>query len=207
MNLWYIDQTKNDGKMNGKLMKSSLYLVALMITVLGLVPGCGEKASEPEMKSGLVVINVLDKETYQDCHILGSINVPFDSIEAALKTIEKDAEIVFYCSNPMCTASEYAAIQFKKAGFPNVSVYEGGTAEWYQKGLPVEGASCSAYLRQPVVIADNEEHAIKVLSVEELAQKMGYELPVVAKVNEEVDVESSEHCMTEQLATTIEIPA
>src|SRR5690348_13144736 len=129
-------------------MKSNRVLVALMVAGLSLLPGCGETANVPAKKSGLVVINVLDKETYDDCHIAGSINVHFDSIDAAVDTIEKYAEVVFYCSNPMCSASGYAASQFQKAGFVNVSVYEGGTAEWYQKGLPIEGASCSDYLRQ-----------------------------------------------------------
>jgi rhodanese-related sulfurtransferase len=187
-------------------MKSHLSLVALMVAGLSLFPGCGETAKAPEKKSGLVVINVLDKDTYEDCHIVGSINIPFDSIDAALNTIEKDAEVVFYCSNPMCSASGYAATQFQKAGFANVSVYEGGTAEWYQKGLPVEGASCSDYLRQSVAHVETEEGAVRVISAEELAKKMGLELPVVAAINEEVDVvDLGGHCMNEQLAT-IEIP-
>ena len=188
------------------MMKINLNLVALVVAGLSLLPGCGETAKAPEKKSGLVVINVLDKDTYEDCHIAGSINIPFDSIDAALSTIEKDAEVVFYCSNPMCSASGYAATQFQKAGFENVSVYEGGTAEWYQKGLPVEGASCSDYLRQPVAHVESEEGAVKVISAEELAKKMGLELPITADTNEEIDVlAAGDHCMNEQLAT-IEIP-
>lgn len=186
-------------------MKSNQILVVLMVAGLSLLPGCGETAT-PAKKSGLVVINVLDKDTYEDCHIAGSINIPFDSIDAALDTIEKNAEVVFYCSNPMCSASGYAATQFQKAGFANVSVYEGGTAEWYQKGLPIEGASCSDYLRQPVKPVEHEEGGPRVISAEDLAKKMGFELPVSTHIDEEVAVESSMHCMNEQVAT-IEISA
>lgn len=180
-------------------MKRSTGLLALVIAGLSMLPGCGEKSNEQQGKrTGLVVINVLDEDTYSDCHIAGSINVPFDQIEAALETIEKDADVVFYCSNPMCTSSEYAAIQFQKAGFTNVSVYEGGTAEWYQKGLPVEGASTAAYLRGSVEIHPCDSHACKVLTAEELAEKLGVELPIACQA---VELPATER------VNEIEIPA
>jgi|GEM_PF-501093 len=188
-------------------MKSNLVLVLAVVAGLSLLPGCGESAKAPEKKTGLVVINVLDKDTYEDCHIAGSINVPFESIDSFIDTIAKDAEVVFYCSNPMCTASEYAALKFQKAGFAHVSVYEGGTAEWYQKGLPVEGAGTSAYLRQAVNHVVGDTHACNLLSVDELALKMGIELPAAVTQIDEVAIECSDaHCMNEQVAT-LEIPA
>ena len=78
----------------------------------------------------------------------------------------------------MCSASEYAAIQFQKAGFAHVSVYEGGTAEWYQKGLPIEGPSTLDYIRQQVESIACDAHACKMITADQLAQKMGFELPV-----------------------------
>ncbi len=185
-----------------KNMKTFNGLLIATLSSLVILPGCWQKEQEkPAMKTGLVVVNVLDKEAYADCHIAGSINVPFENLETSMDTIDKSAEVVFYCSNPMCTASGYAALQFKKAGFTNVSVYEGGTAEWYQKGLPVEGASCADYLRQPVKHVADQTHEVTVLSVEELAHKLGYELPAI----ESKEVALGDHCMTEQVATDIEI--
>lgn len=181
-------------------MKNLVFMATIFTGAL-LLTGCGQTAKSPEKMKNLVVINVLDKDTYEDCHILGSINIPFESIETAMDTIEKDAEVVFYCSNPMCSASEYAALQFQKAGFSNVAVYEGGTAEWYQKGLPVEGVSCAAYLREPVTSVDTEGHAVKALSIDELAGKMGYEVPNMAAATDENALQN----MSDHVAQPVEI--
>lgn len=172
-------------KTNEKKMKCVNWFFGIVLGSLVILPGCGEKATEGSAKkSGVVVINVLDKDIYTDCHIAGSINVPFDQLDAALETIEKDADIVFYCSNPMCTSSEYAATKFKKAGFANVSVYEGGTAEWYQKGLPVEGPSTASYLRGSIESQPCEERGCTILTAEQLAQKLGVELPISCQIED-----------------------
>ena len=69
----------------------------------------------------------------------GSINVPFEEVETFAKDLDRDAEMVVYCANYMCTASGAAAQKLKEMGFENVWAYEGGTAEWYQMGLKAEG--------------------------------------------------------------------
>lgn len=181
-------------------MNSINGLLVAVLAGLSILPGCGDKVKEqPVKKTGLVVINVLDEDTYSDCHIAGSINVPFESLETCFDAIDKEAEVVVYCSNPMCSSSEYAAIQFQKAGFAHVSVYEGGTAEWYQKGLPVEGPSTSDYLRQQVQSIACDAHACMMVTAEQLAQKMGLEIPSA--------LQSVEPSVAEQVATAIEIPA
>jgi len=143
-----------------------------LIILLGLLfwlPGCGQEAK----KSGLVVVNVLDKELYDDCHITGSINIPLDELDQKMDTIARDADLVFYCSNYQCTGSGYAAEKFREKGFENVSVYEGGTAEWYQAGLPITGDHLKAYLSKPLhKFEDEEESSIPVITMDELAKKM-----------------------------------
>lgn len=180
-------------------MKSVQGVIGLVLGGLMLLPGCWQsKKEEPVLRTGLVVVNVLDKDAYNDCHILGSINIPFENLESSMNTIDKNAEVVFYCSNPMCTASEYAAVQFQKAGFSNVSVFEGGTAEWFQKGLPVEGVACAPYLRQPVSHVACEQHPCKVLTVEELASKIGFEVATSVSAPE---VGLGEQCMGDLVAS------
>ncbi len=151
------------------------YGVVLLVTGLLFVglPGCWNK----EKKDGLVVINVLDKELYDDCHIKDSINIPFEMIEEQAATIDKNAHIVIYCSNYQCSSSEYAARKLCDQGFCNVSVYEGGTAEWYQEGLPVEGSHKKAYLKKPCKqLPRNGNAIIPHTTVKELAQKMGLQI-------------------------------
>lgn len=86
-------------------------------------------------QSSFYLINVLDKEEFDDAHINKSINVPFEDIDKFLKSIEdKDSIIVFYCSNYICMSSHIAARNAIKKGFKNIFVYSGGIAEWFQKG-------------------------------------------------------------------------
>ena len=147
----------------------SFVAIAAIFAGLVLLPGCwGE-----EKKSGLVVVNVLDKELHDDCHIAGSINIPLDQLDPKMNSIAQDADIVFYCSNYQCTGSEYAASKFLKKGFESVSVYEGGMAEWYQAGLPVEGKHLKAYLSKPSQKGPDEDgSSIPVITMEQLAKKM-----------------------------------
>ena len=150
--------------------QNNMFFIVLGI-LLASLPGC---FSKPVKQEGLVVINVLDKELYDDCHIKGSINIPFDMVEHAAKDIDKQAEIVLYCSNYQCSTSEYAARKLRNLGFKQVAVYQGGTAEWFQAGLPVEGACEHAYLKKPTrPIAEESTPEIPVITVQQLIQKMG----------------------------------
>jgi rhodanese-related sulfurtransferase len=151
-----------------KLMKRSLLLFCLM----ALLPACWN-GQKQEKRNGLVVVNVLDEELYDDCHIKGSVNIPFEKADELVETIDKDAQVVIYCSNYQCTSSEYVAKQLRSNGFSNVCVYEAGMAEWYQKGLPVEGDSKKAYLKKTCSkLAEDNSSEIPVISTQELAQKM-----------------------------------
>ena len=151
-----------------RIMKQLIPLVFLG----ALLPGCWNE-QKPEKMSGLVVVNVLDEEFYNDCHIKGSVNIPFEKVDELAETIDTDAQVVIYCSNYQCTSSEYAAKMLRKKGFSSVCVYEAGMAEWYQKGLPVEGERKKAYLIKPSrQLAQDASSEIPVISTHELAQKM-----------------------------------
>jgi len=87
----------------------------------------------------LVVVNVLPRESFEEQHIPGSLNVPIESNDF-LERIEKpaggkDGKIVVYCANKDCTASSTAAKKLSAAGFSNVSDYAGGMKAWRERGL------------------------------------------------------------------------
>jgi rhodanese-related sulfurtransferase len=138
------------------------------VTALLVVAACSTTQD-----NSLLVINVLGAEQYKDAHIKGSINVPFDQVEAYAKKLDKKREIVFYCANYMCSASGASAEMLKKMGFENVWAYEGGTAEWYQLGYPIDGAAGEGYLKaenkKPAV---EESHAYGIITAQELKKKM-----------------------------------
>lgn len=125
-----------------------------LASILALA-GCGvgdkeEVKKEEPVKheaASLVVINVLDPELYEDAHIKGSINVPYEQVEEYLKKTDKNNELVFYCANYACSASGEAAQEAKAAGF-NAHAYEGGMAEWVTLGYPHEGDAKQGYIHE-----------------------------------------------------------
>ncbi len=148
------------------------FIRILFLFLMPLLPGCGE-GQKQEKKSGLVVVNVLDEELYNDCHIPGSVNIPFEKVDELADTIDQDAHVVIYCSNYQCTSSEYAAKKLRVKGFSDVCVYEAGMAEWYQQGLPVEGEQKKAYLKKSCPqLSQGGSSEIPVISTRELAHKM-----------------------------------
>lgn len=122
------------------------------------------------MAKGLLVINVLPAEYYQDCRITGSIHVPLESIENISQTWSKDSMIVVYCARYACTASIEAYKQLKELGFSQVFEYAGGMAEWKHMNLPSEGACRLDYLQQNDAPTTNPD--LDCVTFEQLQQYM-----------------------------------
>jgi rhodanese-related sulfurtransferase len=59
-----------------------------------------------------------------------------DNYDLALLPADKDATLVFYCANTLCTASHEAARRAVKAGYEDVSVMGDGIRGWKQAGEP-----------------------------------------------------------------------
>ncbi|OLS26134.1 MAG: Thiosulfate sulfurtransferase GlpE [Candidatus Heimdallarchaeota archaeon LC_2] len=59
--------------------------------------------------------------------------------ETAMSKLKKDAEIVVYCSDVLCVASQIAYNKLVSQGFTNVKRYSGGIVEWEEAGYPLEG--------------------------------------------------------------------
>ena len=152
------------------MMKVVPIYALIVLGIVCVLPACwpGEK------KSGFLVVNVLSAPFYDDCHIKGSVNVPFEELDSFINTLETDTQVVFYCTNYMCTSSGYAAKKLREKGFKHVWAYEGGTAEWYQMGLPVEGPCtlARAYLQKKMEPA-TQGSGVAVMSTQELAHRMG----------------------------------
>ncbi len=149
------------------VMKRSAFFS--VIAFLVALPGCwsGSVSQEQSTLKGLVVVNVLDKAMFDDCHIRGSINVPFEQVkEYAQEHIDKNAEVVLYCSNYMCSSSGFARKQLIDLGFQHVLVYEGGTAEWFQRGYPVDGPSREPYLQRELQAPPAQPYVIEAADLQ-----------------------------------------
>jgi rhodanese-related sulfurtransferase len=120
-----------------------------------------------------IVINALDREHYQDCHIKNSINVPLDALTEYAKQLKKDDYIIVYCAHYDCPVSKNAYKLLTQLGFTHVAAYEGGIVEWRQKQYPLVG-NCALYEKffQNPPQARNPETGIKTISAEELKSIM-----------------------------------
>lgn len=101
-----------------------------------------------EINPELIIINVLDENLYQDCHIKGSINIPSEKLLAKTSSWDKDKDVVVYCATATCSKSKNAYMLLQDLGFFNLHEYSGGIQEWLQKGFETNGDCKLQYLQE-----------------------------------------------------------
>jgi len=83
------------------------------------------------------LVMCLNEWAFRAKHIPGSIH--FNTPDEMLAGLQKDDEIVVYCSNPDCLASLAAYHRLADHGYTNVRRYSGGLVDWENAGFPLEG--------------------------------------------------------------------
>ena len=144
----------------------------VLCAVLLSITGCSRKTTEMQavQEKKPLVINVLDQKAYDDCHIPGSVRVDFNKVEEYVRGYARDHTIVVYCSNYACMTSHFVAKKLRASGYTQALVYDGGMADWYQAGYPVEGPAEQPYLRTKVVYDENQSDTMPKISTKELAE-------------------------------------
>ena len=100
-----------------------------------------------EYYANFTIVNVLEKEYYDDCHIRGSISAPLSQFQMIAQSWDKTRLIVVYCAHGQCSASKKAYDALKKMDFQRVAIYEGGMKEWKEKGFNTDGKCIMDYLK------------------------------------------------------------
>lgn len=99
-----------------------------------------------EMKENgknLTVIDVRAAHDYNDGHIPGAVNMPWDQYnnfqgdEKDFPGLKKDGYNYIYCYAEGCPIGPRAAIKFASLGYP-VREIAGGWEAWKTSGLPIE---------------------------------------------------------------------
>jgi rhodanese-related sulfurtransferase len=145
-----------------------------------LLAGCGKESTHNQVEkheASLYVVNVLDQAQYNDAHIKGSINIQLQELEEKVKDWNKDATVVFYCSNYMCTASGQAAKMLTALGFKDTRAFEGGMAEWYQlhkddAEYALVGKAQDGYLTMVIKKPATEPAGVQIIDAKELKKLM-----------------------------------
>lgn len=93
-------------------------------------------ADAPE---GLVVLDIRTPDEFNAARLADAIMVDFyaDDFAAQLDTLDKDVPYVIYCNSG--NRSSEAVKTMEDLGFVEVYEIDGGIANWYDQGYPIEG--------------------------------------------------------------------
>lgn len=87
----------------------------------------------------VVLIDVLDPESYEKVHLKGAINIPMERLEDEIKDrVDLETPIITYGIDYECPVSKMAAEKLEEMGYKNVSYYAGGKKEWLEAQMPVD---------------------------------------------------------------------
>lgn len=84
-----------------------------------------------------MLVDVRMDDEYEDGHLPGAVNIPLPEIQSRLDEIPEDKPVVVVCRTQ--NRSEMGAMILSKSGYADVYMILGGTQEWAQRGLPLEG--------------------------------------------------------------------
>lgn len=83
------------------------------------------------------LVMTLSEWAFEAQHIPGSINVTKPS--DVTNHLDAEDEIVVYCSNEQCIASQVAYKILEGSGYKHISRYAGGLVDWEEAGYPLAG--------------------------------------------------------------------
>lgn len=84
------------------------------------------------------VIDVNSRQSWIKARVPGARNLDPVAYEDSDLPSDKDAALVFYCSNPWCRKAPNAALRAEKMGYSNVKVMSAGISGWLDTRLPTE---------------------------------------------------------------------
>jgi rhodanese-related sulfurtransferase len=102
--------------------------------------GLEELKAKIDREDRFPLIEALPPYEYERGHLPGAIDIPPNQIAELSASIlpDKSAEIVVYCVNPQCHASENAAEELERLGYTRVRVFPEGKQGWFDAGLKLE---------------------------------------------------------------------
>jgi len=95
--------------------------------------------------SSTIFLDTREPYEYDEGHIPGSINFPFDYWDECWDRVEPllntEANIVCYCGGFDCELSVFTARELKMVGYEKALIFFGGINKWVEAGLPLEYGS------------------------------------------------------------------
>ena len=97
---------------------------------------CEELKAKIDRGDNFKLVMTMGEWAFNMAHIPGSLNIC--SMEQAQELVSPNDEIVVYCSNELCMASQAAYHFLVNNGFTNVCRFAGGIADWEEAGYPLD---------------------------------------------------------------------
>lgn len=86
----------------------------------------------------VTVVDVNDAARWHSAHVPGALNLDPHHYASTALPPDTSAQLVFYCSNPLCRKAPQAARRALGMGYSNVRVMSAGIKGWLDAGLPTE---------------------------------------------------------------------
>lgn len=101
--------------------------------------GREELKTKLDKGDAIKLVMALNRWAYDAKHIPGSLH--FDHPDDLYASLQKDDEIIVYCSSFDCLSSVALYRALVERGYINVRRYAGGLLDWEEAGLTLEGSA------------------------------------------------------------------
>lgn len=108
---------------NNKLLIYFFLLIALLI-----ITGCTKKNETNKKEEDMIIVDVRTKEEYEESHVVGAINIPYDTIDKNTK-LDKNKIIAVYCKSGKRSSIAYQTLKELGYKVKDLGAYDNITLE------------------------------------------------------------------------------
>lgn len=112
-------------------------MLAMLMGVKSISPA---ELHERLRAGGPAVFDLNAAHSWQAARVPGAASLGVDFDPSALPA-DRDASLVFYCSNPLCSKAPRAARRAAKLGYTDVRVMSAGITGWLAAQLPTDSGA------------------------------------------------------------------
>jgi rhodanese-related sulfurtransferase len=119
------------------LAELQLAMASLVAEPASLTPESARSLLDKVRAGDVVLLDVRPEAEFRTAHIPGARSVPLDELEARVRELPSDKEILAYCRGPFCVMSDAAVALLARHGLQARKCAD-GVPEWRAAGLPLE---------------------------------------------------------------------
>jgi rhodanese-related sulfurtransferase len=86
----------------------------------------------------VTTFDVNSPQSWARAHVPGAFSLDPVSYQESDLPPDRNAALVFYCSNFLCQKAPNAALRARRMGYTNVQVMSAGISGWLSAGLPTQ---------------------------------------------------------------------